>query len=674
MRQSAWMIRPAVVMMLSLLAIPDSAGQSLADLHPGVWGGSLEIGYGTDRQELRSGDGSPPIDSSRRRTVERVTLRNDGFYFLDPGLATGNLSLTLGRLQERASTEDVSTSREATLTGYAFDSTFLGALPYNGTLYANRSENFLTQPFGRTDLTLENHGLALRLREDSQLRNWGVPFFSAALRAEQQHTKEDTTSVLGQSFRRDERRDTVALDARKGFETSDLEMHYETSDLVNSTFPDASFQSQTASLSYSSDFGPLLNRRSDARLFYYNRSGASQFSLLSADERLRIEHQQNLTTTYSYSLARASTPQDISTTQRGAMDVQYRPYRDLLTNAEAAARHQQVSAGTRDAYSGQLGLQYHRALAGSGAAFARAVGRYQIDDNRLGASQINVIDEAQTAPSPLGTGAGFLLNQAFIIPSSIVVVDTRGGARLATTLGVDYDVVIEGDLVRIVPLPTSAVIQPGDPLAVSYAYELDPSIKYGTTSGSVGGGADLRWIAFSFGHEQSEQKLISGHDGRFLQNIRRDSAQLDLRGAWRTFQAQAGAAYVRYDSTRLAYSQQRYTQLLSHRPRRAFALTLQADETSTDFTLPPVHRTDARSLRLTADWYAPSGWATTAFVGRRVFEDTLQPTETIDEGAVRSRFTYGKLDLSGAFTVTRRSRGGSELSSWRIDTLAARRF
>ena len=668
------MIRSAAMAMLSLLAAAESAAQSLADLHSGAWGGSLQIGYGTDREEVRAADGSPAITSARRRTQENLSLRNDGFYFIDPGLATGNLSLSFGLLQERASSDGLSTSREATLTGYAFDSTFLGALPYNGTLYANRSENFLTQPFGRTDLTLENRGLALRLREDSALRDWGVPFFSAGLRAEQQDTKEETTSLLGQSFHRDEHRNTVALDGHKGFETSDLEAHYEASDVVNSSFSGASFQSQTASLNYSRDFGSLLNRRSDTRLFYYDRSGTSEFSLLSADERLRIAHQQNLATTYSYSLTRATTAQDISTTQRGAVDVLYRPYRDLLTNAEAAARHQQVSAGTRDTRSGQLGLQYQRALAKSGAVFARAVGRYQVDDNRLSTSQINVIDEAQSAPNPLGAGAGFLLNQGFVVVSSIVVVDTRGGARLATTLGVDYDVVLEGNLVRIVPLATSAVIQPGDPLAVSYTYELDPSIKYSTTTGSVSGGIDLRWIAFSVGHEQSDQKLISGEDGRFLQNLRRDSAQLDLRGAWKTFQAQAGAAYVQYDSTRLAYKQQRYTQLLSDRPSRALALTLQADQTLTDFTLPPVHQTDARSVRLTADWYAPSGWASTAFVARRELKDSLQPTETITEASVRSRFGYGKLDLSAAFTVSQRLRGGSELSSWRIDTLATRRF
>ncbi|MBI3375187.1 MAG: hypothetical protein HY017_25995 [Betaproteobacteria bacterium] len=660
-------------MVLALLAPGETGAQSLADLHPGAWGGSLEMGYGTDHQQLRSSDASPGIDSARRRTQERLAIRNEGFSFLHPGLLSGNLGLTFGLVQDRDNTNGTVNSREAKLTGYAFDSTLFSAFPYNGTLYANRTQNLLSQPFGRTDIAFENRGAAFRLREDSPLRDWGFPYFSANVRAEQQHTQEATTSVLGQTFRRDEMRNVLSVDGHKGFETSDLDLRYEFNDLNNAAFPSGNFQSQTANLNYSRDFGPALNRRSDTRLFYYTRSGVSPFSLFTADQRLRIDHLQNLSTNYSYVLAHTDTLAGASTTHNGVFDVRHVPFRDLTATAQLSGLHQELPAGVRDSYAGQLALQYHRDLPGSGTVFARASGRYQLNDNQLRASQITVTDEAQGAPTPLGAGAGFLLNQSFVVASSIVVVDTRGGARLATSPGIDYDVLGEGNLIRIIPLPTSAVIRPGDPLAISYTYELDPSLKYSTNSRSVSGGVDFRWIALSYGHEQSEQTLLSGQDSRFLQDLRRDTAQLDLRGAWKTLQGQAGAAYVRYDSTRLAYIQQRYTQIASYRPTRRLSIAFNADRTLTEFTL-PAHQTDARSIRLTLDWYGAEGLTTTALLGRRVYKDSLQPMETINEASLKARLLYGKLDLASSFTASERIRGGFQTVSWRLDFLATRRF
>ncbi len=56
-------------------------------------------------------------------------------------------------------------------------------------------------------------------------------------------------------------------------------------------------------LNYSLDFGPTLNRRWDSRINYLSRSGAGMSeSILYADERLRIDHFKNLSTSYEYLL------------------------------------------------------------------------------------------------------------------------------------------------------------------------------------------------------------------------------------------------------------------------------------------------------------------------------------------------------------------------------------
>ncbi len=665
---------PGIAMLtaLALLASRSTVAQSWEDFHLGAWEGALQLGYGVDRERLRSPDSTANTEFSRRRADEQLTVRNRGFFFVDPRLFAGDLGLTFGLVQERARSGDTHQSRNGTLAGYAFDATLFGALPYNGRLYANRNQTIVTQPFGRTEIAFDNRGATVRLREDSPLRDLGFPYFSASLRAEQQDTREKTTSVLGQSFRRDERQNTLALDGHKGFETADLDLHYEFNGLHDREFARSDFQSQTARLDYSADFGPALNRRSDSHLSYYTRNGVSPFSLLTADEHLRIDHLDNLSTGYRYLLARSDTQTGTSTSHSGNFDVRYEPFRNLDADAHLSALRQELPSGTRDTYASQLAIQYRHGLPWNGTLAARIGGRYQIDDNQLTASRIGVADEAQAAPQFLGAGAGFPLNQPFVVASSIVVVDTRGGTRLPTTLGLDYEIVAEGNLTRVLPLPTSAVIQPGDPLAVSYTYELDPSIRYSTRSGSTSISLDYRWIAVSYGHEQSNQALISGQDSRFLDDVRRDSAEVDLRGSWNAHDGQASAEYVRYDSTRLAYDQQRYSGRFTYRPARSVTLAFNADKTLTRFTL-PLHRTDALSAQFTLDWYQ-GAWTTTALVGRRTYKDSLQPTETINEARVRTRLAYSKLDFASTLTASERTRGGFQTFNWAVDLVAVRRF
>lgn len=660
------------ITVVSILPWNGTGAQELGGLRLGAWNGEVEMGYSTEHQQTRF-DGSPVNDFTHRRLRERLGIRNQGFSVVDPRLFTGSLGLSFDWFQDQDRSNGDDISRRGRLAGYAFDSTLLADKPYSATLYANRNRNFLTQPFGgRTEIDYENRGASLRLREDSALRDWGVPYFSATVRAHQEHVRESTTS-FGQTFERDELRNVLSFDGHKGFETSDLDLRYELNDLNNLAFPPGSFQTQSGSLNYSLDFGSDLNRRWDSRLTYSSRAGLSPTSFFIADEQVRIDHHKNLSTDYRYLLTRIDTQAGTTDTHTGAFHVQHRLYRNLTTNALASGTRQELPAGTRGSSAGQLDFNYQRGLPWDGQVFARAGGRKQIDESNLSVSQIDVVDEPHAAPLILGGGAGFLLGQPFVIISTIVVVDTRGGARLPTTPGVDYDIVPEGDFVRIVPLPTSLVIQGGDPLAVSYTHEVDPSIKYATVSRWVNAGVDFRWLAFSLGHEQSDQTPLSGRDSQFLEDRSKDSAQLELRGTWNALRAQSGVAFLRYDSTRLAYTQRRYNQLVSYRSSPRTVLALNAEETSTDYTL-PVRQSDSHSLRLTLDWLAPGGWSTTTLFGRRVYNDSVLPTETVNEASFRARLNYGKLEIVSVLALNDRTRGTFQSTDRRLDLKAIRRF
>ena len=660
-------------MVLSLLRSGETGAQALARLRLGTWSGEMEQGYETQRQQTNSGGASPEIDLTHRRLRDHLGIRNNGFSVLDPRLFTGNLGLTFDTFRDQDRSDGTATSRQGKLTGYSFDSTLLAEKPYSGTIYANRTQNFLTQPFGgRTQLDYQNRGAAFRLREDSFLRDRGIPYFSSNVRAYQEHIKESTTG-LGQTFQRDELRNVFSFDGHKGFETADLDLRYEFNDLKNLAFAPGSFQTQMTNLAYSRDFGANLNRRADSRLSYSTRTGVSPTTFFTADEHVRIDHYKNLFTDYRYLFTSIDTQAGTTATHNGIFRVQHRLYNNLTTTALASALRQALPIGTRSSDAGQLDFNYQRGLPWNGRMSARIGGRYQLDENNLHASQISVIDEANAAPSPLGGGAGFLLNQSFVIVSTIVVVDTRGGGRLSTTLGVDYAIVPEGNLIRIVPLLGSLVILAGDPLVVSYTYEVDPSLKYTTASGWLNAGMDFRWIAFSFGHEQSDQTLRAGRDSRFLEERRKDTGQLVLRGAWKALEGQASADLSRYDSTRLAYTQQRFNQIVSFRPRSNFVMAFNAEESSTNFTL-PVRQSETHSQRLTLDWFAPGGWTTTALVGRRVYKDSLLPTETVNEKSFRARLNYGKLEFLSVLALNDRTRGTFQTTDWRLDLKMIRRF
>ena len=200
----------AMMIATALLAAGASRAVTLSDLHLGRWDGVLETDFGVERDQTRSPDGTLDVQSSSRRAREGLTIRNQGFFFVTPGLASGNLALTLALSQDREIGNGSQDARRAKLVGYTFDSSIFAALPYNGTVYANRSQTVLYAPFARTELALENRGTIFRLREDSPLKEHGLPYFNVNVSAEQQHSREATTSALGQAFSSDELRNSFS--------------------------------------------------------------------------------------------------------------------------------------------------------------------------------------------------------------------------------------------------------------------------------------------------------------------------------------------------------------------------------------------------------------------------------------------------------------------------------
>ena len=94
-------------------------------------------------------------------------------------------------------------------------------------------------------------------------------------------------------------------------------------------------------------------------------------------------------------------------------------------------------------------------------------------------------------------------------------------------------------------------------------------------------------------------------------------------------------------------------------PTYDLQVSLSANQYRTDYELPQ-HTVTGGSARIDLSW-SRGGWITNGYIGRRVYRDTDQPDETVDETGLRVRRTWTLLELNIALGAQRRLRG--EVSS-----------
>ena len=583
---------------------------------------------------------------------ERVGLRNVGAFIVDPRFLTLNLGGSFGLSQEEGLSVSDSPLRvgNGTLYDYAFDGLLLSDSEYPVTLFAVRNQNILTQGFGgQSDVTYQSEGGTVELREGSILKDYGLLNLSSFLDVHREYLKEDS-EVFGSPFRQDQTRNIVRYTAHKGGETSDLDLRYEFNDVNDDVNPTNVFDSHTVRLGHSVDFGPTLNRRLDSIVYYFTRDGSAGGSYLSLDEGLRLDHQRDLSTDYRYNFTRSDSDAGLTTTNAATVGLLYRLYQQLLTTAGARGMRQEFPTGDETIGSAQTGLDYYRPLAWSGQLYAGTSAGYQVNDNNFTSSEIEVVDEPHTAPPVLGAGAGFTLDNAFVVTDTIVMVDVRGGARLPTTLGVDYALSPQGSLTKIIPLPGSPVIRPGDPLEVSYTYAVDPSVTFSTTTVTARTGVDFAWVAASYEHLFSDQGRLAGTaTPGFLINQNLDRFTFELRHQWNAVYVRSALAYEILRSTIVDSNAWRFGQQLSYQARVDLSAQITGEEYLVDYP-GQGRQSNSYLVRGSVDWVAPIGLSMSTFTGYREFHDTAVPSDEIVDAGVRARWTFQNLEIMPSFT------------------------
>lgn len=640
----------------------------------GRWTGNIGLSFNGQRERLRDPDGNTHAFATRI-TDETITIRNEDFGLIDRRLMSGTIGLTAGVQQFRQAVDEAASSEHETLIAYNVDLAFLGETPYRSNLYANRSESTTALVSGGTTKTeQENRGLILRWGENSLLRTRNIlPYFSASLEARQERDNE-TTRIEDALFRRNDQRDSLTLDAHNGTEVSDLSLRYTAARLKDFISETNSYRDQTASAVYSLDFGPTLNWRWDSTLDYYDRHGADQGALSTANvsEGLVIDHYDNLSTAYNYQFSRQASPDGTVTAQNAGMLVQHRLYENLTTVAGISGFKQTLPTGKADSRSAQLNFSYNHGIPWGGQLTAGLGGSYAIADSHVPGGTVPVVDAPYTAPPSLGAGAGFQLKDPFIDTSTLSIVDVKGGARIPTVVNVDYLVVVDGFRTTIQPLPTSVIIMPNDRLEVSYVYSVPPDLKYRITTRFANAGFFWQWISLDFSHDQSDSTPLTAGDASLLVSERHDSARLTLNGSWENLQARGDATVLRVRGNLLEYDNVTLDGFIHYSVTPDLWLALSANRYHTDYTL-PVRKVTGDSIRLDLN-YTWEGWLATAYALQRNYSDSQAPSEKYQEAGAKLHRRWLKLDLTAAVYANRRWRAGAETQSATVLFSAVREF
>jgi len=643
----------------------------------GTWEGSLETLSSFTRQETRTGD-----QRSRSQDIlseERLNVRNTGAYIFDPRLVTLSLGGSFGIFQDRSSFDGDTRTSFDTLLGYDAFASVLSDQPLSLNVFANRTQSVTSRELaGRSEGMTENRGATLFAR--------GV-YIPSTLSFRQELLDEESR-VADIVARRSEQRNIFRYEGERGWTDSEMGLVYEFVDDTDRVFPSLSFRSHDAQANYSLDFGEELNRRWDSRLGYFTRSGIADTAFWTAEESLRVDHTEQLRTDYRYLFVRSETDGGANTMHTGLANLQHRLYESLTTTAGLDAVRQIFPQGERDSYRGRLGWVYTKRLPLGGRLTAGLGGSLQYEDDEFKATEASVSQETHTAGTPVALPMP--LDNLLVVTSSVVVTKTAlgplpvgcippAGPPVPLVLGTDYTLQTVGEITQIVPVPCAGAtvgINPGDTIAVDYRFSVSPSRSFTTEAWHANLSVDYRWIRVFFSHEQSDQSLISGQDGRFLSDQRSDTVGAELRYDGSRLHASLLGEARRVRSTQVDYDSFRTSGFADFAILPQATLRLSADQVITEFSDP--HRETRSQAARAGLFYSFYILGSSAFVdasaGYRRLEDTAQPTDELIEARLQVRWLYRKLEVSPALEFFERQRGDTTTTEYRAMVRTVRRF
>ncbi len=642
----------------------------------GTWSGSLEGVVDFDREDRKSS--STKEKTERMRTEERLRLGNSGIVIYDPRLMTLDLGGTFGLSQVRFESDRETTTSDGTLDGY---DAFLTLFPEQATslsLFSNRDNTFVPRELsGETKILTENNGGTLSLMR---------LYIPSRVSFRREDREEESRSGSFVSLRED-RRDTFSYTGQRGWLNSDLDVRYEYVDLSDFVFPVLSFRSHDGQFSYGRDFGKDLDWHWDSFLRFFDRSGNSELTTWNLTELLRIEHSRELETRYQYIFNQTESSGERNTRHSGVFSLTHRLYENLTTTADLEGSHETLKAGERDYVDGGLDFAYTKRLPKGGRLNAGLGGNLRYNDDRFRSTETSVLQERYTAATPFALP--ITLNNRFVNTSSVVVTKVAVGPLPAGCLpapgpptplveGQDYTLRTTGnDATEIVPiacLGTTPGINPGDTIAVDYRYRVSPSLTYLRKVWNARVSVDYGWIRPFFLHEQTDESVLSGRDGQFLEDEISDTLGVEFRYEGERIRGNIVTEVQRYKSDREAYDAFRASQSLGFIILPRLRLSMTASESYTEFS---------RSLRewqillagkASVIYTLNSDLLAEVFTRADYFDDSEDPIDRTIEAGTRVQWFFRQVEVNVSLGFINRRRGETDNKEYKALLRVIRRF
>lgn len=490
-------------MAILLLAVPQSADAArrrvifqLANLRQ--W---TDFEYTYDGRTFDSQQGDDR--TAQEHEFEESYHLGVDYAILSHRLANGTLELDLG-LNQNYESESGAFDRNDSSAGlnleYLFDMLLFERRFYPITLLANQLQEQVNAPFSQNyDLTSSNYSAGISLRNDVLPTQFSYRHYATetdGLSRDRNQTSDeltlDATSVIGEIS-------TTGLQARSVSRSSHVEGSATATEIDSYELEGKNTLSWTAYSHHQTLYSSCRLQRD---------TGSSEMRTKLWDERLDLELGKALEAELSYSQNDTeSSLQDRQEKKWGGW-IEHRLFKSLTSRYQHNISQTNYDNGEDQNWRHQLSFNYTKELPKQSRLDLSYAYGYGETDRNLDDQQLFAIDEELTVQ----LDNNYLVNPD-IIESSVLV--HNADRSLLYTEGIDYQLVAEGrrlELVFFLPFPTPNGINLADTLSIDYAYRVNSSIEYSTTSNSVSASIGLfnqRYRLYA-NLSQTDQELIDG--------------------------------------------------------------------------------------------------------------------------------------------------------------------
>jgi hypothetical protein len=603
-----------------------------------------ELSLGVDSQWRRSDGG----DSTSQLTIDERLRLNIGGYGLDPRFFNFNVRLEPELEQRTTDSGTGKTSSDSTFLNYAARFDFLSGVqvsPFalSGSMAGSSSE--VEGSLGnRSDITIEDRGADLR---------WKFRAFPMSVGYKERSLYEVFTPSFGASPTvRDEFQRTITAKAR----SSKMEWYWESNDFDDLTGVDNDYKSQKARLSNNFRWGKGSTLTS--QLDYGDREGFNENERFNVNESLRLQHLENLYTSYGYSYEWLSRTTETET-QRGSFELNHRLYKNLTTSLKLSGTDTKSEDLMEETYDADLDFKYVKEIKPGVRLRSNLGGGYRTSE-RIGGR----LDFSESPTVPI-TGIVPLI-QRYIVWSTIIV--TAPGCTPCLE-GTDYFVEDAGGDFTQLRIPGGSRIAIGDVITVDYAYE-PPTVEFYGIPYRAGVRLDFGWVAVYLNTSGENQTFVAGPDPDAVRDRRTDTAGVEF--SWARPRMEATASAERKYSQIGTQEKTEYILLQSLKYRIASNASLTANFSESFFR--DGSDVDAYNANLSANWFPAPGLTVNPYLSAFHRDQDPGGTENFMNVGVNLLWKWRRLSMDMRYDHSQRNNDGRGTIEDRLTFNAKRRF